>query len=218
MTQLLKGTSVSLLLGMLVVAQALSKEAVAPAQNETVVATLQKEQVSEFEAYVKVKELRREEVVVVSRMTLEKQTELKGFMDEMSKEFGIAADKSYTFEKGTKSLFVLSTNQVDKAGKPVRTLVKKIKTDTEAQYLARLMVARRLTEQQLIVLQQLKDEKSKEYGLVDAKLRQTFKLDPQGTYRLDEKTGQVVRLTAPAQEQAPAPKDRAAADSKKNNK
>ena len=40
------------------------------------------------------------------------------------------------------------------------------------------------------------EEKAKEVGLVDAKLRKTFNLDPDLSYRLDEKTGQIFRLAA----------------------
>lgn len=183
----------------------LAKEPAAPAAKETVVATLSKDQIKEFSIYARTEMLRREEFAVISRMIVEKQKELKGFVDEMSKEFDMSYDKSYTFEKESKSLYLLSTNKVDKAGKPERTLLKKIKTDGEAKYLSRLMVARRLTEQQLFVLRQLKVEKNKEFGLVDSKLRQTFKLDSKGSYRLDQKTGQVFQVTV-------APKADAAAN------
>ena len=173
-----------------------AKDTDAGAQKESVVATLSKEQATEFAEYVHAKSLRREEFAVCGRLTVEKQGELKGFMDEMSKEFGMAPDKSYTFEKASRTLYLLSTNKVDKAGKPERSLVRQMKSESEAQYVSRLMVARGLTEQQLRVLAQLREEKAKEVGLVDAKLRKTFNLDPDLSYRLDEKTGQIFRLAA----------------------
>lgn len=164
--------------------------------KETVVATLSKEQIREFSAFVRNRNLRREELAVTTRIWVEKQRELKGFMDEMSKEFGMLPEHSYSYEIESKSLYQLSTNKVDKAGKPERKLVRKIKSDSEAKYVSRLMVARKLTEQQLQVLMQLRVEKQKEAKLLDEKLRQVFKLDPEAGYRLDEKTGQVVRLPA----------------------
>lgn len=181
------------------VSDAVSKESDKVAEKagkETLVATLTKDQVADFASYVKVKNLRLEEVTVVARMQVEKQRELKGFLDEMSKEFGMAVDKSYSFERESRALYILSTNRVDKAGTPEKKLVKKVKTDGEAQYLARLMVARKLTEQQLFVLRQLKAEKSKEWNLADAKLRQTFKLATNAVYRLDETSGQVFLVGA----------------------
>ena len=186
---------------------AVAKDKGPVAQKETVIASLTKEQVAEFSGYVHNKDLRREELIVSDRLLVEKQGELKGLMEEMSKEFGISPDKSYTFEKETKSLYLLSTNQVDKAGKPARTLLRQMKTDGEAQYLSRLMIARRMTEQQIFVLAQIREEKSKECGLIDAKLRQAFKLDPQTSYRLDEKTGQLIRLDVPQTAGADAAKD-----------
>lgn len=165
--------------------------------KEEVVSTLSKEQVQEFSAFVQAKSLRREEFLVCTRLIREKQGELKGFVDELAKEFGMSSAKAYTFEKATRSLFELSTNRVDKAGKPERTLHRQIKTDSEAQYVSRLMVARGLTEQQLQVLVQLREEKAKEFGLLDNKLRQAFKLEPKVSYRLDEKTGRVFRLPVP---------------------
>lgn len=164
--------------------------------KETVVATLSKEQIREFSAFVRNRNLRREELAVTTRIWVEKQRELKGFMDEMNKEFGMLPDHSYSYEIESKSLYQLSTNKIDKAGRPERKLVRKIKSDSEAKYVSRLMVARKLTEQQLQVLLQLRAEKQKEAKLLDEKLRQTFKLDPEAGYRLDEKTGQVVRLPA----------------------
>jgi len=183
------------------------EKAAGTAAKETVVATLSKEQIQEFSALVRNRNLRREELVVTTRIWVEKQRELKGFMDELSKEYGMQPDQSYSYEIESKSLYQLSTNKVDKAGKPERKLVRKIKSDNEAKYISRLMVARKLTEQQIQVLMQLRAEKQKEAKLMDEKLRQTFKLDPEAGYRLDEKTGQVVRLPAPEKPVGQKPAD-----------
>lgn len=172
-------------------------------EKETLVATLSKEQIQEFSAFIRVRDLRREELIVTTRMWIEKQRELKAFAEEMNKEFGMTPDKAYTYEIETKSLYQLSTNQVGQAGKPERKLVRKIKSDSEAQYVSRLMVARKLTEQQIQVLAQLRSEKLKEAQLLDEKLRKTFKLDPKGGYRLDDKNGQVFRLPKKETEEAP---------------
>jgi len=175
------------------------------AAKGTAVATLSKEQIEEFSTLVRNRNLRREELVVTTRIWVEKQRELKSFMDEMNKEFGMLPDQSYSYEIESKSLYQLSTNRIDKAGKPERKLVRKIKSDSEAKYVSRLMVARKLTEQQLQVLLQLRTEKQKEARLMDEKLRQTFKLDPEAGYRLDEKTGQVFRLPAADKAEGPKP-------------
>jgi len=179
--------------------------------KEPVVATLSKDQIQEFATLVRIRDLRREELIVTTRIWGEKQRELKAFVDEMSKEFGMSPQNAYTYDIASKSLYQLSTNKVDKAGKPERTLARKIKTESEAKYVSRLMVARKLTEQQIVVLAQLREEKMKEAKLQDEKLRKTFNLDPEGGYRLDEKTGEVFRLPKPEKAAAPAP----AGDAKK---
>ena len=163
----------------------------------TLAATLSKEQIREFSAMVRNRNLRREEVAVTLRIGAEKQRELKGFLDELQKEFGMRPDCAYAYEIESKSLFQLSTNKLDKAGQPERKLIRKMKSDSESQYVSRLLVARKLTENQIQVLAQLRAEKTKEAQLMDNRLRQTFKLDPDAGYRLDEQTGKVFRLPAP---------------------
>ena len=162
-----------------------------PEAEETVVATLNKQQIDEFSQYINSKNLRRQEWLVTARILKEKQLELKGLMDNMSDEFNMDTDKSYTYEKSTKSLFEVSTNKTDKASSPERKLVRKVKSDSEALYLSRLMVARQLTEQQIFVLAQIVIEKNKEFNLVDSKLRKTYKLDKSSSYNLDNKTGKL---------------------------
>jgi len=173
------------------------KEAETGEAGATLVATLTKEQVREFSTMVRNRNLRREEAVVTLRIGAEKQRELKGFMDELQKEFGMRPDCAYVYETDSKSLFQLNTNKLDKAGKPERKLIRKMKTDSESQYASRLLMARKLTENQIQVLAQLRAEKTKEAQLMDNKLRQTFKLDPDAGYRLDEQTGKVFRLPPP---------------------
>jgi|688.fasta_scaffold255982_2 hypothetical protein len=169
----------------------------------TAVAQLDKGQVAEFSAYVRQKILRSEEFDVCGRILAEKQGELKNFVKEMTEEIGISPDQTYTYETSTRSLYLLSTNAAARAGKPERTLIRKMKTESEAQYVSNLMLARSLTEQQIRVLKQLCEEKRGEFQQTDAKLRQRFKLDAQTAYRLDDQTGQIIRLKAKAEE-APA--------------
>jgi len=159
-----------------------------------VVATLDKDQIKEFAAFVHVRDLRREEMFVLARLWREKQGELKGFVQELSQEFGLAPEQAYTYEIDSKSLYQLMTNKLDEAGSPEKKLIRKIRSDSEAQYLSRLMVARKLTEQQLSVLVMLNAEKAEETKLLDERLRKRFGLDPEGGYRLDEKSGQVFRV------------------------
>lgn len=198
MSSCLKGLLIFLCYGCLsgvLVARGDDKSAVA-GSKETLVATLSKDQIQEFSVFVRNRNLRREELVVTTRIWVEKQRELKAFMDEMSKEFGMSPEHSYSYEIESKSLYQLATNKTDTVGKPDRKLVRTIKSDSESKYISRLMVARKLTEQQLQVLMQLRAEKQQEATLMDGKLRQTFKLDPEAGYRLDEKTGQVFRQPA----------------------
>jgi len=176
-------------------AQALDKaEKSVPDAAETVVTTLSKEQIREFAIMVNNRNLRRQEIAVALRIGAEKQRELKGFLDELQKEYDMKPECAYSYEIESKTLYQLVTNKLDKAGKPERKLLRKIKSEGEAQYVSRLMVARKLTENQIQVLAQIRAEKVKEAQLMDGKLRQTFKLDPNAGYRLDEKTGKVFRL------------------------
>lgn len=55
----------------------------------------------------------------------------------------------------------------------------------------KLMLSRRLTEQQVAVLLQLREEKMKEFSKIDAILRETFSLDPKARYRLDSDAGKL---------------------------
>ena len=171
-----------------------AEDLTASLQKGRVVATLDKGQIKEFAAFVHARDLRREERFVVARLWREKQGELKGFVQELSQEFGLAPEHAYTYEIDSKSLFQLMTNKLDKAGKPEKKLIRKVQSDSEAQYLSRLMVARKLTEQQLNVLVMLNAEKAEESKILDERLRKRFGLDPEGGYRLDEKTGQVFRV------------------------
>ncbi|HRR33701.1 MAG TPA: hypothetical protein P5026_06365 [Kiritimatiellia bacterium] len=63
---------------------------------------------------------------------------------------------------------------------------------SEAQMIRKLMLSRRLTEQQITVLMQLRAEKMKESGKTDAKLREVFGLDPKAQYRLEAATGRLL--------------------------
>jgi hypothetical protein len=183
-----------LLVACLVVGGVLAKEKEAVVAKQDVIATLTKEQVSEFTQYVRAKELRSQEYGVCERMIVEKRRELKKLQDEMKKEFDMSPDHSYTYEMSTQTLFLLSTNKVDKAGKPEKTVIKKIKTGGESEFLSSKMLARKLTEQQIVVLAQLCEEKKIEFQQTDNQLRQKFKLGAGVSYRLDDKTGQVIRL------------------------
>lgn len=164
-----------------------------PDAAETLVTTLSKEQIREFSTLVNNRNLRREEVAVVLRIGEEKQRERKSLLDVMQKEYEMKPECVYLFEAESKTLYQLVTNKLDKTGKPERKVFHKIKTGGEAKYVSRLMMARRMTENQIQVLAQLRAEKVKEAQLMDAKLRQTFKLDPDAGYRLDKKTGKVFR-------------------------
>lgn len=163
----------------------------------SLVTTLSKEQIKEFSTLVFNRDLRRQELAVTLRIGAEKQRELKGFMDEMAKEFGIKPEYSYSYQIEEKQLYQLVTNKLDKAGNPEKKKVRKVKSDSESQYLSRLLVARKLTENQIHVLAQLRAEKQKEAQLLDEKLRTTFKLEPTAGYRLEEASGKVFRLPPP---------------------
>jgi len=167
---------------------ALASEEVKPAR---VVAKLSADQIKQFSRMVRMRDLRRQELAVLSRIWEEKRREAKAFADEMAAEFEMSPESAYTYETKSKTLYRLSTNRLDKAGKPERKVARKVKSDSESQYLSRLMVARKLTEQQIGVLAQLRAEKAKEAQLQDDKLRETFKLEAGAGYRLDEKTGEV---------------------------
>ena len=196
----------------------LAKETESVVKKEKVVATLTEKQVAEFSDLVQAKNMRREEWIITGRLFLEKKGELKKFMDEMSKEFSMASDKSYTFETESRSLYLLSTNKMDKAGNPERSLVRQLKSDSEVKYITRLMVARRLTEQQISVLAQIREEKSKEFALIDAKLRQTFKLDPKASYRLDNQSAQILCVSEEPVKDAQAKDNSAVGKSKGSSK
>ena len=168
----------------------------APAEPETLVATLTTNQVKEFSAYVRSKSLRGQEYLVFGRMLSEKAKELKGFIDVMQREFNLSPDTSYQYEAASKKVYELSTNKLDKAGNRERTVVYACKSDQEAQRVSRLMLARRLTERQIDVLKQLREEKQKETVRTDAKLREVFHLDPKVQYRLDSETGRVFQVPA----------------------
>jgi len=159
--------------------------------DEKLVKTLTTNQVAQFQGYVQAKNLRNQEFVVCGRIVNEKRNELNKLNRDLEKEFGISPDKAYHFEAASKKLYELSTNSTDKAKGPDRKLVREAKSESEAQMIRKLMLSRRLTEQQVAVLLQLREEKMKEFSKIDAILRETFSLDPKARYRLDSDAGKL---------------------------
>jgi hypothetical protein len=98
------------------------------------VARLSGDQIKQFARMVRIRDLRRGELVVLTRIREEKRREVKAFVDEMDKEFGMSPESAYTYEIKDKTLYRLSTNRLDKAGNPERKVVRKVKSDSESQY------------------------------------------------------------------------------------
>lgn len=159
--------------------------------DEKLVKTLTTNQVAQFQGYVQAKNLRNQEFVVCGRIVNEKRNELSKLNRDLEKEFGISPDKSYHFEAASKKLYELSTNGTEKVKGRERKLVREAKSESEAQMIRKMMLTRRLTEQQVAVLLQLREEKMKEFSKIDAKLRETFGLDPKARYRLDSDAGKL---------------------------
>ena len=163
----------------------------------TLVAELASEQATEFSAYVRMRGARQEEIRVIARMLKEKRGELSDLIGKMAADFGIAPDCSYMYKAATKSLYLLSSNKVDKASVPERTLLRTFTSAEEAKEAEGLILARRLTEQQIRVLEQLRVEKQCEFRNTDSQLRKRFKLDSGTAYHLDEATGRLMCVTPP---------------------
>lgn len=161
------------------------------AADEKLVKALTTNQVAQFQGYVQAKNLRNQEFIVCGRIVNEKRNELNILNRDLEKEFGVSPDKSYHFEGASKKLYELSTNSTDKVKGRDRKLVREAKSESEAQMIRKMMLSRRLTEQQVAVLLQLREEKMKEFSKIDAKLRETFGLDPKARYRLDSDTGKL---------------------------
>lgn len=163
-------------------------------QGEGASTALSAERQAEFVRRLQSKDERAREAAVCERLFVEKQAELNRAAAELEKEFGLLPNRTYTYEGATRSLYLLSTNEAGQDGRPARERVRTAKSDGEAQYLVRLMVTRSLTERQLQVLDQLVEEKRGEARQTETLLRQDFHLDPRFSYRLDAKTGQLLRL------------------------
>jgi len=146
---------------------------------------------------------RFDELAVFKRVLAEKQAELKETLAKLEGEHGLDPKKNYTYEIKTRKLFELVPAKKEGA-EPTKKMVTAYKDDEAAAPLAREMVARKLVENQLIVLGQLAQEKAKEAELVDGKIRKMYKLADDGIYSFNAddltiyKTGTKAKAKAPA--------------------
>lgn len=173
---------------------------------------LNQEEAKKFVALTVQRSARFEELAVFSRVGNEKRAELKQMLGLLEGEHGLDPKKDYSFDTKSNQLFELVPAKKE-GEEPTKKLVTKYKDAEAAAPLAKAMIARKLVENQLAVLNQLAGEKSKEAEIVDKKIRADFKLEPAGIYSFNAddstiyKTGEKKPVETKAEgEKAPAAK------------
>jgi len=142
------------------------------------------------------RQLREEEIRVLSRLNVEKQGELDRMNLRLLDGYGIAADQNYQYDQDSRTLFKLELKEgVDPDG-PVpegataADLFDKVgpmtlaTPEAEAEFL-RLVSAKKITASELQVVDLLLKEKNMELQKVYSSLKERFAISPKKHYEYD---------------------------------
>lgn len=166
---------------------------------------------AEAERLVRLNQMRRErqdELTILGRLSGEKQSELESFNVKLSKEYGIDDQRVYTYDATNRTVYLLlpsegqpaaaggtvaakggvQTNAVAVAAAARRLPHRVFPTAEESQAFAQLVVAKKLTQQQLDVFATVEREKRLELAQVQGLLKKELGIDPQRNYRFEEET------------------------------
>ena len=149
------------------------------------------------------RQLREQELVVVSRLIREKEMELAAFDERLLQQFGVSATGNYHYDNERRIIFELrergggedtTVDPSDPLSAFDKSPLRRIKDEeTEALFL-RLVGAKRITSDQIRSLQLIVQEKRIELNNILDSLRQQFSMDADRHYEYDAETRVVYEL------------------------
>ena len=161
--------------------------------QERVVAKLDEARGADFQKAVLLRQMRGEELRVLSRLVEEKSAELSGFDAELRKMCAMSDDAAYSYNPTNRTLYLISTNSVHGATAESPALLPHhaFTTEEEADEFIRTLGAKQITLRQLETFREVIREKQSEYRLTDKYLSDKYGIKPDRKYRFDEKTGEL---------------------------
>ena len=180
-------------------------------RREEKVAVLSPDRLSALRKLIAARDARQAEVVVLGRLAEEKAAAVAEMDRRFAGEYGIRADRNYTYDPADLTVYLLSTDarHGGTAEAPARLAHRVFPTEAEAQDFLALMQAK----QEALVARQvfLSERTAKESALAEVldRMGRDYKLDSSRGYRLDAPTRSVfAEYIAPRE---PTPEERAAA-------
>ena len=141
------------------------------------------------------RELRRGEIVVLSRLLVEKQNELRRMDRRLQEVFGVDPSVTYQYDADSRCIYRLDTKEgaeelaraggVDPEDLITRTIHRELATPDAANAFTRLVSAKKITNNEIRVLQLLLREKNMELKKVETTLAARFSIAPDKHYEYD---------------------------------
>lgn len=161
--------------------------------QEKVVAKLDKAKGADFQRAVALRQMRSEELRVLSRLVEEKRGELADFDAELKSKCAMSDDATYTYNSTNRTLYLISTNAAHGATADVPALLPHhaFANEEEADEFLRTLGAKQITLRQIETFREVIREKQSEYRLADKYLADKYGIKPDRKYRFDDKTGEL---------------------------
>lgn len=153
------------------------------------------------------------DVVILGRLAAEKAAEIERIDKRFAGEYGIRADRNYTYDPSDLTVYLLSTDvrHGGSADSPVRLAHRVFPTDEEAQAFLSLMAAKQAATDARSVFLTTAAEKEALLRDVTDRMGREYKLDPVRSYRLEPVTRSVfVEYVTPPQPRDATPEELAA--------
>lgn len=149
------------------------------------------------------RQLREQELAVVSRLIREKEQELAAFNGRLQEQFGISETGNYHYDNERRVIFELKAKEGEAAapqegGDPLagfdKNPVRRLKDKETEDVFLRLVGAKKITSDQIRALQLILQEKKIELSNIQDSLREQFSMDPAKHYEYDAETRVVHEL------------------------
>lgn len=151
------------------------------------------------------RQLREQEIRVLTRLHGEKEGELERMNQRLQDRFGIAPDANYQYDNESKSLYLLTPRAGVEAGEGGaaedlfdRRLHRNLSNkDIEIEFV-RLVSAKKITVSEIQVLKLLLKEKHLELNKVNGTLGERFAISPDKHYEFDADSRTLFEVVRPA--------------------
>lgn len=149
------------------------------------------------------RQLREQELVVVSRLIREKEMELAAFDERLQQQFGISPTGNYHYDNERRIIFALqereeagvaALDQNDPLAAFEKRPLRRLRDEEAEQHFLRLVGAKKITSDQIRALQLIVQEKRIELSNILDSLREQFSMDADKHYEYDAETRVVYEL------------------------